>query len=286
MQEVFHLKKIGFIDYYLDEFHADKYPAWIEEASGGKMKVQYAYGKIDKPGGTSNADWCKQHGIELVDSIEEVVEKSDYLVVLSPDNPEFHEELSQLPLESGKPTYIDKTFAPDRDTALRLFQLAEKHGTPMYSTSALRFAEEYEQVEKGSVHTIASWGPGKMDNYMIHQVEPIVMMMKSRPRRVMYTGSAQTPSLIIDFGEGKQASLHHLGGNCPFMLGVSDASGNCRILTAESNFFMKFIENLVGFFDSGIPAVPSEETIDVITIIEYGLKASETPFEWLELPGQ
>ena len=27
--------KIGFIDYYLDEWHANKYPAWIKEASNG-----------------------------------------------------------------------------------------------------------------------------------------------------------------------------------------------------------------------------------------------------------
>lgn len=278
------MKKIGFIDYYLDEFHADKYPAWIEEASGGRMKVHYAYGKIDKPGGLSNAEWCEQHGIQLLDSIEEVVEQSDYLIVLSPDNPEFHEELSRLPLESGKPTYIDKTFAPDREAAIRLFDLAAKHGTPMYSTSALRFAGEYALAEKENIKTITSWGPGKMDNYMIHQVEPIVSMMGTSPKRVMYTGTEDTPSLIIDFGGGKQASIHHLGHNCPFTLGITAASGSCQILKAESNFFLAFIENLVKFFDSGEPAVDARETVDVITIIEYGLKAAESPFEWFDLP--
>jgi len=106
------LKKIGFIDYYLDEFHANNYPEWIAKAAGGTMKVAYAYGMVDKEQGMSNREWCGQKGIQLLASIEEVVRLSDYLVVLSPDNPEFHEELSRLPLQSGKPTYIDKTFAP------------------------------------------------------------------------------------------------------------------------------------------------------------------------------
>ena len=26
------MKKIGFVDYYLSEWHANNYPAWIEEA--------------------------------------------------------------------------------------------------------------------------------------------------------------------------------------------------------------------------------------------------------------
>lgn len=278
------MKKIGFIDYYLDEFHADKYPNWIKEASNGKMEVAYAYGKIDKPDGKSNAKWCDEQGIELLSTIEEVVEKSDYLVVLSPDHPEFHEELSQLPLQSGKPTYIDKTFAPDRAAAVRMFDLAEQHGTPMYSTSALRFASEYAIVEKGNVRTISSWGPGKISNYLIHQVEPIVSMMNAKPQRLMYTGTENTPSLIVDFGEERQASIHHLGQNSPFMLGITDASGNCHVLKAESNFFMSFIENLVTFFETGKPVVEAQETIDVITIIEYGLRAVQTPFQWIDLP--
>ena len=45
--------KIGFVDYYLDEWHANNYPALIKEVSGGEMEVAYAYGHIDSPiGGT------------------------------------------------------------------------------------------------------------------------------------------------------------------------------------------------------------------------------------------
>ena len=31
---------------------------------------------------------------------------------------------------SGKPTYVDKTFAPDFETAKRIFEIAEKVGIP------------------------------------------------------------------------------------------------------------------------------------------------------------
>ena len=49
------MKKIGFIDYYLDEWHANTYPALIKELSEGEYEVAYAYGKIDSPiGGISN----------------------------------------------------------------------------------------------------------------------------------------------------------------------------------------------------------------------------------------
>lgn len=278
------MKKIGFIDYFLDEWHANKYPGWIEKASGGNMKVTYAYGKVDSESGLSNADWCEKNGIELLESIEAVVENSDYLVVLSPDHPEFHEELSVLPLQSGKPTYIDKTFAPDRETALRLFESAQKHGTPLYSSSALRFATEYVEADRRGIETICSIGPGKFENYSIHQIEPIISLMGSEARRVMYIGTPKSPALLIGFADGRQATVNHFGWDCPFSMAVNYDSGSAKIIKPESDFFGLFIQNLITFFETGKATVNRSETIAIITIIEYGLKAAQTPYQWVELP--
>jgi hypothetical protein len=278
------LKKVGFIDYYLDEWHSDKYPEWIENASGGEMKVVCAYGMKDADGGLSNADWCAKKGIQLFDSIEAVVENSDYLIVLSPDHPEYHEELSALPLQSGKPTYIDKTFAPNRKTALHIFETAQKHGTPLYSSSALRFSAEYSELDKQGIETISSVGPGKFDNYAIHQIEPIVMLMGSKPKRVMYIGTSKSPALLIGFEDGRQAMLQHFGWECPFGMFINYDSGSSKVLKIESSFFELFINNLVTFFNTGVPTVQPSETIAIISIIEYGTQAAQTPYQWIELP--
>ncbi|MEK8131020.1 hypothetical protein WMW72_24240 [Paenibacillus filicis] len=278
------MKTIGFIDYFLDEWHANKYPEWIAEASGGTLKVAYAYGKKDAETGLSNADWCAEKGIELCATIEEVVERSDYLIVLSPDHPEQHEELARLPLQSGKPTYIDKTFAPDRETALQLFELARQHGTPMYSSSALRYATEYQEAAREGIDAIASIGPGSYANYSIHQIEPIVSLLGSEAQRVMFTGTQASPALLIEFSGGRQAAVRHLSGDAPFQLAVNYGSTGSAVLSPASNFFQLFIQDLVRFFETGQPVVEPAETVTVITLIEYGLKAAETPFEWVDLP--
>lgn len=278
------MKTIGFIDYFLDEWHANKYPEWIEQASGGQLKVTYAYAMIDSPSGLDNATWCRNKGIELLESIEEVVAKSDYLIVLSPDYPEFHEQLAMLPLQSGKPTYVDKTFAPDRKTAQLLFDTAAAHNTPLYSSSALRFAAEYTSVERQAIHAIQSIGPGRFENYSIHQIEPIVSLMGSDAVRVMSLGTNQSPALLIEFTDGRQATVRHFSGDAPFSLAIEYDSKNSAIVKVASNFFALFIDNLLQFFESGQPTVHSDETIAVITIIEYGLIAMQTPYTWIELP--
>lgn len=278
------VKAIGFIDYYLDEWHANNYPKWIHEATDGKMIVSYAYGMKDSEQGLSNKAWCEKNGAALLSTIEEVVEKSDYIIVLSPDNPEQHEALAQIPLQSGKPTYIDKTFAPDRNTAIRLFDLAAKHHTPLYSSSALRFAAEYMELEQKGIEVISSIGPGSLENYSIHQIEPIISLMGPDVARMMYTGTSKSPALLIQFKDGRQATIHHFGWECPFSMAINYESGSCKIVKPESNYFQLFMQNLITFFETGQTTVPASQTVAIITIIEYALKAAKQPYQWIELP--
>jgi hypothetical protein len=277
------MKRIGFIDYFLDEWHANQYPDWIERSSGGTMKVTCAYGKVDAPNGRTNADWCRDKGIELLPTIQAVIDNSDYLIVLSPDHPEFHEELSLLPLQSGKPTYVDKTFAPDRETAIKMFEWAVTHNTPLYSSSALRFVPEYAEARNKEINMLFSQGPGKYSNYAVHQIEPIVSLMGVGAKRVMSFGTTLAPALLIEFTYGRQASLLHIQ-NSPFLLTLQYESGESARMTAEADFFAAFIDDLVLFFNTAKSTVHPEETILVITLIEYGKKAMESPYQWIELP--
>lgn len=275
--------KIGFIDYYLDEWHANNYPKMIKELSGGRYEVSFAYGKTDSPiGGMTNREWAEKNGVELLGSIEEVIEKSDRLIVLSPDNPEMHEELCELPLKSGKLVYVDKTFAPDRAAAERIFAHAKANNTKCYSSSALRFSSELKKVDKKKIHKIYSEGPGTYEIYSIHQIEPIVYLMESRAKQVMFTGECNHPSMIIKFEDGRYAQMYQTN-NSPFRITVDKEDNSSDIYTIESDYFRLFLKELINFFDTGEVPVPYEQTVDVIAVREAGMKAMKTPYKWTDV---
>lgn len=277
------MKKVGFIDYYLDEWHANNYPQYIKDCSNGRYEVAYAYGKIDSPiGGMTNEEWSKKMDIPLLDTIEEVIEKSDVLIVLSPDNPEMHEELTKLPLMSGKLVYVDKTFAPDKETTLRIFELADKYNTKCYSSSALRFSSELKEIDKSKIYKIYSEGPGSYDMYSIHQIEPVIGLMNTRAKRIMALGDKEHPSYIIEFADGRTAQIYQCMG-AEFKITVVDKDNNQIEYPLTSDYFSLFIENLIEFFDGGIVQVPHEQTVDVIAVREAGLKAFEKPFSWIDV---
>ena len=280
--------KIGFIDYFLDEWHANNYPAWISEASNGRMEVAYAYAKIDspKPDGMTTNEWCHKYGVARCETIEELVEKSDCIIVLSPDDPEHHESLAEIPLRSGKRTYIDKTFAPDKLSAVRMLSLADRHKTPCYSSSALRFATEYtgfgENRGGKAVEAISSWGPGYYGNYSVHQLEPLIMLMGGVPEAVCYSGTGSFTQLTIRFEDGRIAVMHQFVNGSPFMMQICTANEN-KIVEVKSDFFKDFMKELVDFFDTGDVKVDPVETIRIMAVREAGLKAQLKPGKWIKV---
>ncbi len=278
------MKKIGFIDYFLNEWHANNYPAWIEEATGGEMKVCYGYGMIPQPNGLTNEEWCEKMGIEYCATEDELIEKSDYLIVLSPNNPEMHWELCQKALRSGKPTYVDKTFAPDKATAEAIFALAEEGKTPMWSSSALRFSNEILDLDTSKIDSIVSVGSGVMQIYLIHQVEPIVKLMGTEVEKVMYTGTDVTPHIVLQYKDGRVATIAHMP-EAPFALYINNTDGTTVSIPSTTEFFPNLMKALIAFFESNGEKVgaPKEQTIAVIAIIEAAMEAKKTPGVWVNV---
>lgn len=279
------MKKVGFIDYYLDEWHANNYPEFIKNRSNGEFEVCFAYGKIDSPlGGMTNTEWAAKYNITLCKTPEEVVEKSDVLIVLSPDNPEMHEELCDAPLKSGKLVYIDKTFAPTREAALRIFDKADRYNTKCYSSSALGFSSELDEIEKKEIDAIYTGGPGVFDIYVIHQTEPVIRLMDTPVKRVMYTGTNAHPAAVIEFSDGRLWHMFMRSDKSEsFEYTVVDRNNRAETITVKSDYFGLFIDALIKFFETGEVQVSHERTVEVITVIEALKKARKKPFEHIDL---
>jgi hypothetical protein len=275
--------KIGFIDYYLDNWHFANYPKLIHDATDGKMEVACVCAKIDRPGGKPNARLSRELGIPLYETAEQVIEECDRLIVCAPATPGVHKELCELPLASGKPTYVDKIFAPDTAAAEYIFAHAKKHDTPVFSSSALRFSKELEGVSAEGVDMVVSRGPNDLDVYSIHQIENIAAFIKSRPARIISTGTRTAPLFTVEFENNARGSFS-LPGDGPFVLDIHYGDGKKTVhIPAATEFFPRFIKAMVRFFDTREAPVDSRETVRVIRILEYAKLAFAAPDCWLDM---
>ena len=277
------MKKIGFIDFFLNNYHANNYPKWLAEYSDGEMQVTCAYAVQDDPeGGTSNREWSERHKIPLVSSIEKVIGQCDCVMVLSPSHPETHESLSRLALTSGKRVYVDKAFAPDLETAKRMFALAETYQTPCCSSSALAFVSEYEKFDRKRIQILSSKGGGSFEVYAIHQFEPIVAIMGEKPVRVMSVGTEQFPSFIIEFEGGKIAKMEQFM-NAPFEIYAGYTDGTHEVALVETDIFKNFILRVIEFFRTGRSVAERWQTMSVIALSDGAREAQKKPFQWVNI---
>lgn len=283
------MKKIGFIDYYLDEWHANNYPAWIRERAkqlGLEWEVAYAWAEIDKADGMTTDQWCAAQGVQRVATIEQLIELSDAIIILSPDNPEHHERLAQLPLQSGKPVYMDKTFAPDLATAQRIFNHAKAGNTPLFSTSALRYALEIQEhaakLEADSIEFLAVTGPGRYSNYAVHQFEMIVTLMGTKAKRIKSLSTDNGRHFIVELEGGRQASYLQMK-SAPFQAIMQLKDGEGSFIAQCSSMFEQLMDAILRFFENGKPPVQSEETLAVIALVEAGNKALAQHDEWIDI---
>lgn len=268
------MKKIGFIDYHLDEYHSNNYPAWIRRLSDERYNVHMAYGDDERDGLLGNREWCEKMQIQFTSSIQDVIDASDCLVVLSPNNPEQHMRLTELPLRSGKPVYVDKTFACNYADAKQMLNLAKAHDTPVYSTSALRYAPEIVALDQGifnrdTVCSVKTIGPGNFDTYSIHQIEMIVCLMDGEP--ILCTKKEENGQTVIEyqFDNGNTAQMQHVE-NAPFSIEVTTHDGQLIQKTISFDFWDAFILNLIEFFDTGVPSVDPVQTLRAMKMYEMG----------------
>lgn len=278
------MKKIGFVDYFISEWHADNYPAWIERICadmGVDYKVAYAWAELDTSpvSGVSTDEWCEKFGAERCATIDELCEKSDVIVILSPSNPETHLRYAEAVLRHGKRTYIDKTFAPDAATAKEIFAISEKHGAPFFSTSALRYATELDSVDAPD-SILVTGGGSNLPEYFIHLGEMVIKKMGTI-KRVKATRNGSQWIISAKTASGKDATMIY-GCAMPYNVYMTK-DGREAWKSVKSPFFDGLIADMLRFFETGKTSFDPAETLAVSRLRDAVLSATENPDREIEV---
>ena len=279
-------KKIGFVDLYISEWHANNYPLWMNDVCqklGYDYKVAYAYAErdISPVDGKSTDEWCEKYGAERCATIDELCEKSDVIAVLAPSNPETHLRYAEAVFKYGKPTYIDKTFAPDATASAEIFAIAGKYGTPFFSTSALRYADELDEVEAPNT-VITTGGGSSAEEYIVHQIEMAVKKLGIGAAAVRATDLGGSTCFHIRYADKRAAQMTYSTGALPFTVYMMGETGSA-LRNVESDYFKSLMKDILVFFETGKVSFNIAETHEVMKIREAALKAMNEAERWVEI---
>lgn len=280
------MKKIGLVDFYISEWHANNYPAWIKQANnelGLDYEVTYFWAEkdISPVDNVTSKQWSEKMGITQTATLEELCEKSDVIILLAPSNPEKHLGYAKAVLPYGKPTYIDKTFAPDLETALEIFKIAKAYNTPFFTTSALRYADELKEFTDVK-HLVITCGGREFEEYIIHPVEMAIALVKCRIVKVK-TEKLGAQYICRGVTENGNEICIVFSAGLGYSITAENNNGEILHKDIKSSFFLNLINDILRFFEDGNPPFSPDETVEVMRMRSGLILASAQDGTWIDL---
>jgi hypothetical protein len=264
---------IAFTKALNDEKNKDHVP-------GAKVVAVFKGGSPDIPSSANRvegftADLLKFPGIKLYDSVAELVQNVDAVMIESVDGRP-HLKYAREVLPSGKPTFIDKPVGGTLRDTLEIYALAKKHNTPLFSSSSLRQAVQgaLQGQKWGELRGATTFGPCELEPhhpdlfwYGIHAVEMLYTVMGRGCVSVVRT---HTPNVDVVTGVWSDGRVGTMRGNrnTKSAYGVT-VFGSTAVLSPELKVnYSALLRDVVKFFQTRQAPVSPEETIELIAFME------------------
>lgn len=268
--------RIGYVDYNLENFHANKYLELLRGPMVDRgFEVCACTGMVEEP----SRAWGEKNGIPYCDAVKDMADRVDYVMVLAPSNPEVHLDLAKEALPLRKPTYIDKTFAPDLATAEQIFALADDLGVPVITSSALRFTDEVNayvsRVGRENVLHMQAWGGGSsFGEYAIHPLELVISAMGPEVEGVMRLGDEEKSQLDLAFSGGRTASVYvYTKGRCSFQAMMTTQEETVYLPVSGGTFFDNLLDHILTFYSAGKETIDRRESLVIRRILDCAERA-------------
>ena len=262
--------RIGFLDLKPENSHANTF---LKALRGDLRSRGFVVGgcfALDEANGRA---WAEANQVPYCGDPEELNRHADFFMVLAPSNPEVHIELCRRVFPFGKPTYVDKTFAPSLAVAEEIFAMADQDGAAVQTTSALRYTNVQAHAREVGVENILhmiAWGGGRsFKEYAIHPTELIISCMGPGVESVMRRGTGKCSQLLLNFNEGRTGVVNvYLEASTAFAASVTTAQGTALLTVEGKRMFVDTTTAILDFFERGRPNIDREESLAIRRVLD------------------
>jgi predicted dehydrogenase len=213
-------------------------------------------------------------GVEIVDSIAALVERSDVILLESVDGRPHLEQFRQLAV--GKPVFIDKPMAASLADVIAIYRVAKETNTPCFSSSALRFSENLVALKNNadigpltgcSVASPYSKEPHhpSLFWYGVHGVESVYTLMGPGCETVSRVETEAGTVVVGKWRDGRLAVYRGLKGH-DYAFTVFGEKG----MAFQQGFsgYEPHVRQVCEFFLTRKPPVSPDETTEIFAFME------------------
>ena len=249
-------------------------PKATGELAGIKVVAGYP-GGTDMPASRDRVkgftDQLRGMGIEIVETIPQLLEKVDVVLLESVDG-RIHLQEAIPVIKAGKPLFIDKPVAGSLADAIAIYELAKKHKAPCFSSSSLRYHEGIQGLTKnqevGVIAGAMTWGSCTYQDgtpdlffYGIHGVEPLYALMGTGCETVSRVQTKDTDVVTGVWKDGRVGTYRGIRRNKADFGAVAFGSKGIVQAGARGGGYEGLCREIARFFKTKEVPIPAEETI-------------------------
>jgi predicted dehydrogenase len=218
-----------------------------------------------------------RHAVTVVDSVEALLGACDAVLLCSLDGRAHPAQIEPV-LRSGHRVFLDKPVAGSLRAAAEIYALAAETGTPMFSSSALRWypgIRAVAEADAGTVRGALSYGPAPLEPthpdlffYGIHPAEALFTVLGPGCTQVQ---RVTTPHLSVVTGSwsGGQVGTLHALHRWPAEYKLVKFGDTAVVEQPPgAGDYAHLLREIVRFFQTGTPPVSAAETLEIYTFME------------------
>jgi predicted dehydrogenase len=256
-------------------------PKVAGELAEMRIVAGYPGGSPDLPASMeilhNSVEPCRKLGVEIVESIEQLLPKVDAVLLLSIDGRP-HLAQARPVFAARKPVFIDKPIAATLADAITIYRLAKEHNVPCFTSSALRMAPATVAMRSdpaiGEVRGCDAYSPAAamphhadLFYYGIHGIEGLFAIMGPGCKSVSRV-HAENSDMVVGLWEGGRIGTFRGTREGPHGYGATVFGKKGIATVGKFEGYEPLLVQIVRFFKTGKPPVSAEESLEVIAFME------------------
>ncbi|MFA6945396.1 MAG: Gfo/Idh/MocA family oxidoreductase [Pedobacter sp.] len=257
-------------------------PEWDSNFEGFKVTAAYPYGSRKIESSIKQiptyVEKMKENGIELVDSIRDLLTKVDAVMLMTFDGHPRLEQALQV-IKAGKPLFINKPVAASLKDVIAIFDAAKKYNCPIFSSSPTRYLKGAQSARNGEIGDVMGADsysgcplePSHPDFYWygIHGIEILFTIMGKDCHTVQRKHTPNTDHVVGTWDNDRIGTYRGIRKGKVTHSGI--AYGLKEIQPAGSFNDVghrPLVIDMLKFFKTGISPVSPEETLAIHVFME------------------
>jgi len=214
-------------------------------------------------------------GVEIVSSIDELIEKVD-VVFLETNDGRLHLEQAIPVFKAGKRMFIDKPVAASLTDAIAIYEAASYFRVPVFSSSSLRYISGAKEIGEGSIGRVLGadiYSPATLEKthpdlfwYGVHGVETLFTVMGPGCKSVIRTFNNDYDKVVGVWNDGRIGSFRGIRNGKSGYGGTVFGEKEISVL-GKYDGYSPLLVKIAEFFKTGIPPVSAEETLEIFTFM-------------------